>query len=161
MAIAAYNSWGELIYHLSKTDMLRSIFVLFLAIISKTLSSLCYNNAARIESLLVAGQHLLIYRAVPLTLYMVRNINVKVNVDLCFMLSCEHSGRLPNLKRWKLSTAHMPRRWRGGRQSEKYQLRRCINQRRGAQAQTHQNDVLAQWFVDITDFFPDTTIFYD
>ena len=39
---------------------------------------------------------------------MVHNENVKVNVDLCFMISCELGGRLSNLKRWKLSTAHMP-----------------------------------------------------
>ena len=45
-------------------------------------------------------------------LYMVRNVNVNVNVkvDSCFTLSCEIFGRLPNLKRWKLSTAHMPGR---------------------------------------------------
>ena len=76
-----------------------------------------------------------------------------------FTLSCELVGRLTNIKRWKLSNAHMPGRWRGGRWSEKCQLGRCRNQRWGAQAQTHQQDVLAQWFVDITDFFPDTTIF--
>ena len=68
MAIAAYNSWGELIYHLSGTDLLRSIFVLFLAVSFKTLPSLCCNNATRIESLSVAGQYILSYRAVPLTL---------------------------------------------------------------------------------------------
>ena len=39
---------------------------------------------------------------------MVRNVNVKV--DSCFTLSCELVGRLPNLKRWKLSTADMPGR---------------------------------------------------
>ena len=33
---------------------------------------------------------------------------------LCYMLSCKLVGRLSNLKRWKLSTAHMPGRWRGG-----------------------------------------------
>ena len=40
--------------------------------------------------------------------YMVLNINVNVKVDSCFTLSCELVGRLPNLKRWKFSTAHMP-----------------------------------------------------
>ena len=40
-------------------------------------------------------------------LYIVRNVNVNVKVDSCFSLSCELVGRLPNLKRWKLSTAHM------------------------------------------------------
>ena len=39
---------------------------------------------------------------------MVRNVNVNVKVDSCFTLSCELVGRLPNLKRWKFSTAHMP-----------------------------------------------------
>ena len=62
----------------------------------------------RIALLSVAGQHLLRYRAVTLTLSMVRNVNVDVNVDSCFTLSCEPVGRLPNLKRLKLSTAHMP-----------------------------------------------------
>ena len=38
---------------------------------------------------------------------MVRHVNVNVNIDLCFTLSCELVGRLSNLKRWKLSTAHM------------------------------------------------------
>ena len=61
----------------------------------------------RIASLSVAGQHISIYGAVLLTSYMVRNINVNVSVDSCFILSCELVGRLPNLKRWKLSTAHM------------------------------------------------------
>ena len=88
-------------------------------------------------------------------------IHEHVNVDLCFTLSCELVGRLQNLKRWKLYTAHMPGRWRGGRWSEKCQLGRCTNQRWGAQARTHQKYVLAQWFVDITDFFPNTTVFYD
>ena len=43
---------------------------------------------------------------------MVRNVNVNVNVEVgsFLTLSCELVGRLPNLKRWKLSTAHMPRR---------------------------------------------------
>ena len=35
------------------------------------------------------------------------NVNVNVKADSCFTLSCELVGRLPNLKRWKLSTAHM------------------------------------------------------
>ena len=41
---------------------------------------------------------------------MVRNVNVivNINVDLCFTISCELVRRLPNIKRWKLSTAHMP-----------------------------------------------------
>ena len=99
--------------------------------------------------------------AVPLTSYMVSKVNVNVNVDLCFTLSCELVGRLQNLKRLKLYTAHMPGRWRGGRWSEKCQLGRCTNQRWGAQAQIHQKYVLAQWFVDITDFFPNTTVFYN
>ena len=43
---------------------------------------------------------------------MVRNVNVNVKVDSCFTLSCELFGRLPNIKRWKLSTAHMPGRLR-------------------------------------------------
>ena len=87
------------------------------------------------------------------------HVNVDVNVDLCSALSCELVGILSNLKRWKLSTAHMPGRWRGGRWSEKCQLGRCTSQRWGAQARTHKQDVLAQWFFDITDFFPDTTVF--
>ena len=37
-------------------------------------------------------------------------VNVNVNVDLCFTLSCELVGRLQNLKRSKLYTAHMPGR---------------------------------------------------
>ena len=52
-------------------------------------------------------------------------------------------------------------RWRGGRWRVKCQLVRCTNQSWGAQARTHQQDVLAQWFVDITAFFPDTTVLYD
>ena len=39
---------------------------------------------------------------------MVCNINVNVKVDSCFTFSCEIVRRLPNLKRWKLSTTHMP-----------------------------------------------------
>ena len=42
--------------------------------------------------------------------YMVRIVNVNVKVDSCFTLSCELVRRLPDLKRWKLSTAHMPGR---------------------------------------------------
>ena len=45
----------------------------------------------------------------------VRNVNVNVKIDSCFTLFCELVGRLPNLKRWKWSTAHMTGRWRGGR----------------------------------------------
>ena len=44
----------------------------------------------------------------PLTSYMMLNVNVKVNVDMFFTLSCELVGRLPNLKRWKFFTVHMP-----------------------------------------------------
>ena len=161
MAIAAYNSWGELIYHLSETYLFRSIFVLFLAVSFENVSSWCCNNATRIEWLSVAGQHLSIYWAVPLTSWMVRNANVIVNVDLCFTLSCELVGRMPNIKRWKLSTTHIPWIWRGGRWSGKCHLGRFTNQRWGAQAQHHQKYVLAQWFFDIADFFPDTTVFYD
>ena len=42
----------------------------------------------------MAGEHLSIYPAVPLTSYMVRNVNVNVNLDFCFTLSCELFGRL-------------------------------------------------------------------
>ena len=66
MEIGAYNSWGELIYRLFGTDLLRSIFVLFSAVRFENLSSLGCNNAARIASLLVAGQHLSRYRSVTL-----------------------------------------------------------------------------------------------
>ena len=45
-----------------------------------------------IASLLVTGEHLLIYRAVTVTLYMVHNVNVNVKNDLCFTLSCELVG---------------------------------------------------------------------
>ena len=38
---------------------------------------------------------------------MVHNVNVNINVDFYFTLSCELVGRLPNLKRRKFSTAHM------------------------------------------------------
>ena len=38
----------------------------------------------------------------------VHNVNVNVKIDSCFTLSYELVGRLPNLKSWKLSTAHMP-----------------------------------------------------
>ena len=41
---------------------------------------------------------------------MVRNVNVNVKVDSRFTLSHELMGRLPNLKRWKWSTAYMPGR---------------------------------------------------
>ena len=61
MEIAAYNSRGELIYYLFGMDLLRSIFVLFSAIIFENLSSFCCNNEARIVSLSVAGQQLSIY----------------------------------------------------------------------------------------------------
>ena len=64
----------------------------------------------RIASLSVAGQHLSRYRAVPMASYMVCNVNVNENVDSCFTLSYELVGRLPNIKRWKFSTAHMPGR---------------------------------------------------
>ena len=67
MTIAAYHSWGELIYHLFGTALLRSIFVLFSAVSVEKLSLLCCNNSARIASLSVAVQRLSRYRAVPLT----------------------------------------------------------------------------------------------
>ena len=44
MSIADYHSWGELIYHLFLTYVLRSIFNLFLTVSFEKLSSSCYNN---------------------------------------------------------------------------------------------------------------------
>ena len=129
MAITAYHSWGDLIYHLLGTDLLRSIFGLFLAVSFETLSSLCYNNLLRIPLLSVAGQRLSRYQAVILIFYMMRNVNVNINIDLCFTLSCKLVRRLPNFKRWKLSTAHMPECLRGVRWSEECQLERCTNQK--------------------------------
>ena len=67
MEIAAYHSWGDLIYHLFKTDFLRSIFDLFSSVSFEKLASWCCNNAATIASLSVAGEHLLRYWDVPLT----------------------------------------------------------------------------------------------
>ena len=90
--------------------MLRSIFDLFLTVSFEELSSSCCNNAESIATLSVAGQHFSIYLALTLTLKMVRNVNINVNVDLCFTLSCEIFRRLPNIKRWKLSTVHIPGR---------------------------------------------------
>ena len=46
----------------------------------------------------------------PLTSQMVCNVNVNVNVYSCFILFSELVGRLPNKKRWKISTAHMSMR---------------------------------------------------
>ena len=94
MAITAYHSWREMIYHLFWTDLLGSIFDLFPSVRSETLSSWCCNNVAMISSLSVAAEHLSRYRYVPLTSYMVRNVNVNVSNDLCFMRSCEISGWL-------------------------------------------------------------------
>ena len=138
MEIALYHSWGELIYHLFRTDLLRSIFNLFSTVSFETLSSLWCNNASRIVSLSPEGQHLSIYPAVTLTSYMVRNLNVNVNVDLYFTLSFELVGRLPNLKHWKLSTANISSHWRGARWSKKCQLWRCTNQWWGAEARNSQ-----------------------
>ena len=52
-------------------------------------------------------------------------------------------------------------RWRRGMWRKKCHLGRCMNQSWGAQARILQQDVLAQWFIDITEFFPDTIVFYD
>ena len=68
MAIAAYHHWRELIYHLFRMDLLRSIFDLFSSVGFEKLSSWCCNNVTIIASLSVAGEHLSRYRAVPLTL---------------------------------------------------------------------------------------------
>ena len=101
---------------------MQSTFDLFLTVSFKKISSSCCNNVAMIVSLLVAGENLSIYRAVILTSLMMHNVNLNVNVDLCFTLSCELVGRLiilgfhvnlsgdrllPNLKRCKSSTAYM------------------------------------------------------
>ena len=94
MAIDAYNSCGDLIYHLFGTDLLRFIFDLILTVSFEKLSSLCCNNTESIVSSSLAGQHLSRYPAVTLTSYMVRNINVNVNVDFFFTLFCELVGRL-------------------------------------------------------------------
>ena len=67
MAIAAYHSWGELIYHFFGTDLLRSIFNLFLTVSFEKLSSSCCSNTAIIASLSVAGEHLSRYSDVPFT----------------------------------------------------------------------------------------------
>ena len=56
-----------------------------------------------------------------------------------------------NIKSWKLSAAHMPGPLKGWKVKGKVQW--------GAQARTLQQDVLAQCFVDFTEFFPDTTVF--
>ena len=66
MAITAYHPWRDLIYHFFGTDLLRSIFNLFLTVSLENLSSSCCNNASRISSLSVADQRILRYRAVPL-----------------------------------------------------------------------------------------------
>ena len=50
-------------------------------------------------------------------------------------------------------------RWRGGGWKEKFQFGKLMNQRCGAQAQTHQQDGFAQWFFDIAEFFPEITVF--
>ena len=89
MAIAIYHFLRELIYHFFGTDLLRSIFGLFLSVSFEKLSSWCCNNATVIALLLVAGEHLSRYRDVTLTLYIVRNVNVNVKNDFCFTLSCE------------------------------------------------------------------------
>ena len=49
--------------------------------------------------------------------------------------------------------------WRGGRWRAKFQLGSCTNQRWLSKERTHQQDVIAQWFVEITEFFPVTTFF--
>ena len=67
IVIADYHSGGELIYHLSGADLLRYIFDLFPTVSFEKLSSLCWNNAAMIASLSVAGEHISRYQAVPLT----------------------------------------------------------------------------------------------
>ena len=107
---------------------------------------------------------------------MVRNVNV--NVDLCFRLSCELVERLtifgfpvnlsgdqlfPNLKRWKSFTAQVLGEWGsvswGGAQTK---------------GEVHESKLTKKIFLHsdllqlhlkkkrkITQFFPDTTVFYD
>ena len=58
MAIAAYHSLIDLIYHLFGTDFLRSTFDLFSSVSFEKLSSWCCNNPEMIASLSVSGEHL-------------------------------------------------------------------------------------------------------
>ena len=164
MEIDAYHSWRELIYHLFRTDLLQSIFDLFSSVSFENLLSWCCNNVAMIVSSSVSGEHLLIYQAVPLTSYMVNNVNVNIKHYLCFTISCE-LVRWPTIAKSQPLQNCLPHtcrgRWRGGRWREKCQLGSYTNKRWCEQAQTNQRDVLAQLFVDITEFFPDTTVFYN
>ena len=92
MAIAAYHSWREMIYHLFGTDLLWSISNLFLSVSFEKLSFWWCNNTAMIVSLSVIVEHLSRYQDVSLTSYMMHNVNVNVNNYLCFTLSCEAFG---------------------------------------------------------------------
>ena len=79
-----------------------------------------------------------------------------------FRLSCELVGyysQIPNVVKFLRRTYRGC--WRGGRWKGKCQLVRCTNQRWGSKARNNQEYVRAQWFVDITDFFPGTTIFHN
>ena len=67
---------------------MRSIFGLFLTLSFETLSSLCRKCGK--DCVIVGGR----YQGVPLTSQMVPNVNVNVNVDFCFRISCELGGRL-------------------------------------------------------------------
>ena len=66
MAIAAYHYWGELIYHLSGTDLLQTIFELRPSVLKSFPP-----HAAKMQQfllLLVTGQHISLYQDMPLTL---------------------------------------------------------------------------------------------
>ena len=71
--------------------------------------------------------------------------NVNVNVDLCFRLSCELVGWLTIIKSQSLEIVYIA----GGGWMGNWQLGRCTNQRWGTQVQTHQKDILPQWFVAV------------
>ena len=88
---------------------------------------------------------------------MVRNVNLNVNVDSCFTISCELVGRLPNLKRWKLSTMHMP-----GVEGVVGEVKSVSWGGAQTKAEVHKGKLTNKMFLhsdfDITEFFPDTTI---
>ena len=93
----------------------RFVEIYFLSYFWPSVSKSCPHCAATMRRGLChyrwqVNTHILRYRAVPLTSWMVHTLNVNVNIDLCFMLSCELVERLPNLKRCKLSTASLQER---------------------------------------------------
>ena len=166
METTAYHSWGNLIYHLFETDLLRLIFdCQFQKVVLLVLQQFG-------DDFVITSGRSTPFNKSGCAIDFIDGVQCKCKckswfVFFAFLWTCQETDYFRiscEFVRWqtiaKFQALEIVYRTHVGAVEGVVGEGESVSWG-GVQARTHQKYVLAQWFFDITEFFPDKTVVYD